>query len=82
MEKYYLNKLKKLERILKATSENKRKILVYSTSDDGKIKANIESRGVMGFQETILFHSIKDLEDFERENGITFSIAGVNIDSI
>ena len=82
MEKYYLNKLKTLERILKATTENKRKILVYSAQNDGKIKANIESRGICGFQNTIIFDSLKTLGHFIHEHNITFSIAGISIDKI
>ena len=82
MEKYYLNKLKTLERILKATTENKRKILVYSAQDDGKIKANIESCGGRGFENTILFDSIKDLEKYICGQDITFSITGISIDCI
>ena len=81
MQKYYLNKLKKIEDKIASSNSDDIKILTYCTLPDKRIKANL-TVGMNGFQESVYFDSEEELEQYKQDNGVTFCIEGLDIDKI
>lgn len=81
MQKYYLNKLKTIEDKVAVSKDDEVRILTYCTLPDNRIKVNLEV-GMNGFQESVYFDSEVELEQYKQDNGVTFSISGLDIDKI
>ena len=80
MQKYYLDKLKTIEDKVDVSKDDEVRILTYCTLPDNRIKANLEI-GMNGFQESVYFDSEVELEQYKQNNGVTFSISGLDIDT-
>ena len=81
MQKYYLNKLRNIENKVASSNSDDVRILTYCTLPDNRIKANL-AIGMNGFQESVYFDSEIELEQYKQEQGITFNISNLDIETI